>query len=268
MKEKVILFGASGLLIKVHYYLNNEFDILCICDNNEKKWGSDLFGVKIISPENLKGYEYDRIIVTSSYYDDIKPQLIFLDVNIEKLFYVDICEKIDSYKFNIFFEIKKLNLYNDIRLAENNFPHLINSNFINIKQSKIFDIEINNIDLKNLKSQLKKYFNSDELLENTIMSVRETVDFIYTNKFNIIKCLYNLENKFLMNKIFKFLSIASTMPANKDLIRNMIEEVFGNKNLTFVEKAHYYSMLGCISGENWEYRHGYKHEMLLINFSD
>lgn len=80
--EKVILFGAGGA--GKHFILNQqEFDIIAVADNDEKKFNTLLEGIKIINPKEIFKYDYDKIIITSMYFNPIQKQLTS-EYNIEK----------------------------------------------------------------------------------------------------------------------------------------------------------------------------------------
>lgn len=73
--EKVILFGAGGA--GKHFILNQqEFTIIAVADNDEKKFNTLLEGIKIINPKEISKYDYDKVIVTSMYFNPIQKQLV------------------------------------------------------------------------------------------------------------------------------------------------------------------------------------------------
>ncbi|HID0820805.1 TPA: nucleoside-diphosphate sugar epimerase/dehydratase, partial [Clostridium botulinum] len=66
-KEKLILFGASKMGETVYSLLKDGYDIDYFCDNDKNKWGKELCGLKIISPEYLskEEFKHSNIIITS-----------------------------------------------------------------------------------------------------------------------------------------------------------------------------------------------------------
>lgn len=82
---KVLLFGASvggQNFIKNH---GQNYNFLAIIDNDTSKHGLVLNNIEIISPEKIKLYDYDKIVVTSMYVDSISSQLQMLGVPKEKI---------------------------------------------------------------------------------------------------------------------------------------------------------------------------------------
>ncbi len=52
-----------------------QYDILAIADNDEKRWGSLLEGLKVINPKDILKYDFDNIYITSQWVDSITYQL-------------------------------------------------------------------------------------------------------------------------------------------------------------------------------------------------
>ncbi|EGQ27046.1 hypothetical protein HMPREF9372_0949 [Sporosarcina newyorkensis 2681] len=74
--EKVIVFGASTGGVN---YLQNQtsYEVLAVADNDKDKHGSVLAGdVRVISPEVIREFSYDRIVIASMYIDGITEQLV------------------------------------------------------------------------------------------------------------------------------------------------------------------------------------------------
>lgn len=55
----------------------DDMEIVAYCDNDRSKWGKEIEGVKIISPDEIGQYNFDEIYIASDlYFSDIKDQLI------------------------------------------------------------------------------------------------------------------------------------------------------------------------------------------------
>jgi len=82
--KNIIIFGASLFGEKVFNYYKNkkEISIIAFCDNDTSKHNQKLFDKNIISPDTIFDYTFDEIIIASSYEQEIKEQLI--KMNIEK----------------------------------------------------------------------------------------------------------------------------------------------------------------------------------------
>lgn len=77
---KVIIWGAGGkaknFLNKKSYYKNME--IVAMVDNNPEHWGKNFIrgGYIIISPDAIKDYEYDKILICCLAIEEVSHQLI------------------------------------------------------------------------------------------------------------------------------------------------------------------------------------------------
>ena len=83
MKIKTLLFGAGEGCSR---FIQNELakrDFLAIIDNNEERKGSLFYGVKIISPTQIKDFKYDEIVITTQWVKEVQKQLIN-DLKIDK----------------------------------------------------------------------------------------------------------------------------------------------------------------------------------------
>lgn len=76
---KYVIWGTGGAAKR---FLNENFlcffvngEIVSVVDSNPDKEGKKFFGCKIISPERLKNIVYDRLIICSSFYEEIIIQM-------------------------------------------------------------------------------------------------------------------------------------------------------------------------------------------------
>ncbi len=77
MKKRVILFGAGDYGVASYNALKNDHEIVCFCDNKKAIQGKELFGIPILSPEDMRKMidsETD-IVISSSSYIEIGKQL-------------------------------------------------------------------------------------------------------------------------------------------------------------------------------------------------
>ena len=74
-KKKIVVFGL-GKVYKVflRVYDREKAEIVALCDNNEKILESIKAG-KTVKPEKITDLEFDYVVVTSSYYNEISAQL-------------------------------------------------------------------------------------------------------------------------------------------------------------------------------------------------
>ena len=80
--KEVIIFGAGSYGISsVNWFKMNDIRVNYIFDNDKNKWGKDIEGIKIISPENVSLLKEDGLVICSSYYEEINKQLLNLGIN-------------------------------------------------------------------------------------------------------------------------------------------------------------------------------------------
>lgn len=82
MKKKIIVFGLGKMFKSfMQIYDEQRVDIVAVCDNNPNSQSTFAKVYNRISPEQISSYEYDYVVITSSYYNEIKSQLIGLGIN-------------------------------------------------------------------------------------------------------------------------------------------------------------------------------------------
>lgn len=60
----IIVFGSGGVGIKAKQKLESEGNcVIAFADNDEKKWGQEIVGVPIISPDHICDYNYDLVAI-------------------------------------------------------------------------------------------------------------------------------------------------------------------------------------------------------------
>ena len=82
--KKALIFGAGGF---GSYYLNhqNKYNILAVVDNDPQKEGAYIDGVEVILPKNISKYEYEYIVIASTFTQEIHQQLIEMGVPEESI---------------------------------------------------------------------------------------------------------------------------------------------------------------------------------------
>ncbi len=81
-QQKVLLFGAGKAGQDALSGLNKHphFHILAFVDNDPLKIGKKLEGIPIIRPQDMNGANFDLVMITSSFKDEIHKQLVELGV--------------------------------------------------------------------------------------------------------------------------------------------------------------------------------------------
>src|SRR5690554_2083103 len=84
-KIKLLCFGAgSGATTFLEIIDFKKAEIVVFVDNDSSKQGKLLNGIKIVNPAALQLYDYDYVVITSAYHDEIEEQLLKkgIDINI------------------------------------------------------------------------------------------------------------------------------------------------------------------------------------------
>ncbi|WP_434752906.1 glycosyltransferase [Paenibacillus amylolyticus] len=96
--QSLILFGAGivgistlGRLISMGKIINSN-SVLCLCDNNADLWGRDIQGIPIMAPqEAINNFpDADYIITCNKYADEIKNQLLSLNIKESQILVHDV----------------------------------------------------------------------------------------------------------------------------------------------------------------------------------
>lgn len=79
---RIAFFGAGfpgkHYIDELQIKNNPDFEIICISDNDRRKWGTQWAGITVIPPEEVKKQELDLIVISSeNYYMPIKKQLVY-----------------------------------------------------------------------------------------------------------------------------------------------------------------------------------------------
>jgi FlaA1/EpsC-like NDP-sugar epimerase len=86
MKEnKVFIFGAGDNGREIYSKLSHKFKIIGFLDNDLNKTDYRIDSLNILSPNMLNSFEYDFIIIASTYENDIINQLKALKVSENKI---------------------------------------------------------------------------------------------------------------------------------------------------------------------------------------
>lgn len=72
---KKVIFGSGSAAINFLDKFSSD-DFSYIIDNNSNRWGEEILGLKIFPPEKLKQENNVKVVIASSYYLEIKEQLI------------------------------------------------------------------------------------------------------------------------------------------------------------------------------------------------
>lgn len=97
MKAKVVIFGAGKTGLSLYSEIVDKCDIIAFTDNNKGLWGKEINETKIINPEEIVSLQYDYIYIASNNgYYDIYVQLLFMEVEKNKIKIMTICSDIEN----------------------------------------------------------------------------------------------------------------------------------------------------------------------------
>lgn len=196
-KKRAVLFG-TGKIFRIFMDIcdSDKVEILAVCDNNDKVQGKVL-GIKICKPDEIFRLDYDFVIITSSYFEEIQKQLMQLGVNESKIInFYEIYQKLSVYR-----DIARVFCKDEIlffMLAQKKYES---------KMQTILDIQE-----KSLFMNAKNYINS--VCYKQINSLEE-VEFQVFSQFGedgIIQWL--IHNVELNNKIFVEFGVENYMESN------------------------------------------------------
>lgn len=75
--EKVVIWGTGMLASKVWNRIPNlDIEVVAFVDNDKARQGSYFRGIRVISPEELKDIDCDRIVICSHFISEISKQLV------------------------------------------------------------------------------------------------------------------------------------------------------------------------------------------------
>lgn len=81
MKCKVVIFGAWQEGIDLFFEIRDMVDVVAFIDNNPKIHSQEIYGIRIMSPNELEQIEYDEIFISSSKrYHQMQIQLLELGI--------------------------------------------------------------------------------------------------------------------------------------------------------------------------------------------
>lgn len=73
---KIVVFGTGESCENYLKNYRNEHEIVALADWDEKKHGTILFGLPVISPYELKSFSYEKILIASYFVKEIESQLL------------------------------------------------------------------------------------------------------------------------------------------------------------------------------------------------
>ncbi len=193
LKKNIIIFGAGEYGASAYCSLHDGYSILCYVDNNAKKQGSFLFGVPVISIEELSNYynnSTDIIVCMRDYYSAIT-QLseIGIDENYVMLegflYHNTVAEAMIPVE---------LGSYKAFKREDNNKNILFIQNMACIRTHKIASVMresgYNVFLLYTLRPPIEEYDSYREIYNDIwhFTSVNGMIDFINQSDFDVLHC--------------------------------------------------------------------------------
>ncbi|MDO3377966.1 glycosyltransferase [Geoalkalibacter halelectricus] len=75
-KNRVVLFGAGSLLSKYIRWIEDIYHVVSVIDNDNKKHGHKIEGYHVFGHEKIMELNFEKIIITSMFFEEIRNQLI------------------------------------------------------------------------------------------------------------------------------------------------------------------------------------------------
>ena len=152
--DKVIIFGTGGnLLLSLKFLKKNNLDVAYLSDNNVELHNTLVNNIKVISPEEIKNYDFPVLII-SMYASDIAKQLKDLKIK-------------EYYDFSYVFDYDRWKEHFNIKLLEENVQ----------KINEVLDL---------LEDEESK------MVFNSLIKYRQTSNPIYIKKANYIDYFHPL----------------------------------------------------------------------------
>lgn len=85
MQEKVLIFGLGEIFKEFIVQESKKYDIVGFSDNDQEKIGKTILEKKVIHPKDIPKTKFDVVIITSSYFNEIRLELINLGIPKEKI---------------------------------------------------------------------------------------------------------------------------------------------------------------------------------------
>lgn len=92
---KIVVFGTGSFFINRQDTLSKE-EIIAFADNDKDKWTKKIDNIPIVSPDQIKEFPYNKIIIMSRKKEEIKRQLI-IDFGLAETSILDFEEYCDYY---------------------------------------------------------------------------------------------------------------------------------------------------------------------------
>lgn len=84
---RIIIFGLGKIYRDNMHLLPPQEEIVAYMDNNEELYGQWIDNVEVVSPMDIADYKYDKVVIMSSYANEIKQQLLHLGVDEDRIAY-------------------------------------------------------------------------------------------------------------------------------------------------------------------------------------
>lgn len=108
---KVIIFGIGEIYKKYIKSISDTDKIIAFLDNNESLWKTEINGITIYNPNNIADFMYDKIILMSSYFLEMREQLLKLGCEKEKIInYIEYINQKSKGELQVIFPCNKIKI--------------------------------------------------------------------------------------------------------------------------------------------------------------
>lgn len=257
--KKIIIFGVGNEKKSIATYLAEKHgNVLCVVDNDSRKWGKEINGCPIYGPEHIIQYQNDKdvIVVVATllrYHDEIKAQLIDMGWDESKI--------VIAVRDNPFFKSIEFNAYRHSIDLYNPIPTLLHVELSGYCNCRCIYCPFHGE--PNLKED-HKGFMTWETLDAIIECVRKipSIDAVSTvgpGEIFLNKIWFEMLEKLLVNTNIKHV----IMYTNGMLLND--ENIKKISMLSAEDIQLEVSIDGTLPEENDEYRIGAKYDVIRNN---
>lgn len=228
MKE-IIIFGTGEIGKSAISYLKNEYNILFLVDNDCGKWGNYVDGYIIESPKKIKNYDYNIVVASTKYRNDIVKQLWNMGVNKDKIYLYNRYLRNTKYECEIYpvdMDMQKL-IGTGKKLQEYDLMNTVESSSNRLKVM-IFCISYSVYAKQLIENMYKRYDDIEFSLVTTSSEYQKNIPrgfLAHIYCFSMITDLKTILDKIPMYDAMQFLWIENIWTYFAELIRSKTKQL-------------------------------------------
>lgn len=141
------LLWGTGQKYRTYRKFFSENTIIALVDNDCTKWGRILDGKIIISPSDINKYEYDYIIIVNNCYEEIRQQIICMNIGLGNVIDEKHCSQFEHVVPQIKYDVLKANAIGKkiaviSHTLSNTGAPIVLKNMVEILVNNHYDVEL------------------------------------------------------------------------------------------------------------------------------